>query len=89
MRVDDGQPRGRVDVEFLADGSAIVVWLELTEPDAEIRARRITLDGTVGSSWLVSSTSEARASGFPRMVRVGDELLFAWTLTGEKGGGGD
>ncbi len=88
VRVDDGQPRGRVDVELLADGSAIVVWLELTEPDAEIRARRITPDGMVGSSWLVSSTSEARASGFPRMVRVGDDLLFAWTLTGEAGGGG-
>ncbi len=86
VRVDDGRPRGRVDIELLADGSAIVVWLELTEPDAEIRARRISPDGTVGSSWLVSSTSEARGSGFPRMVRVGDELLFAWTLTGAEGG---
>ena len=85
IRVDDGKPLGRVDIELLADGSALVSWLQATER-AEIRARRVRRNGKVDPSWLVTETSEARASGFPRMARVGDEIVFAWTEVGEKGG---
>ena len=86
IRVDDGKPSGRVDIEFLDDGSAMVSWLEMTDDGAEIRARRVMVDGTTHDSWLVAETSSARGSGFPRMTRVGDELVFAWTLVGGEGG---
>jgi len=86
VRVDDGDPSGRVDVELLGDGSVIVSWLEKTDPDAEIRARRVTPGGGMDDSWLVAPTSAAHGSGFPRMTRVGNELLFAWTLVGPEGG---
>ncbi|HXV85745.1 MAG TPA: sialidase family protein, partial [Gemmatimonadales bacterium] len=85
IRVDDGKPMGRVDIELLADGSALVSWLEATE-SAEVRARRVRRDGQVDPSWLVAQTSEARASGFPRMARAGNEIVFAWTETGDNGG---
>ncbi|HEX9691384.1 MAG TPA: sialidase family protein [Gemmatimonadales bacterium] len=86
LRVDDGRPSGRVDIELLADGSAVVAWLELTDADAEVRARRVTRHGSMDPSWLVAPTQESRGSGFPRMTRVGDELLFAWRLVGPDGG---
>ena len=86
VRVDDGDPSGRVDIELLGDGSVIVSWLEKTDPDAEIRARRVIPDGGMDNSWLVAPTSAARRSGFPRMTRVGNELLFAWTMVGGEGG---
>ena len=86
IRVDDGKPSGRVDIEFLDDGSAMVSWLEMTDDGAEIRARRVMVDGTTHDSWLVAETSSARGSGFPRMTRVGDELVFVWTLVGGEGG---
>ena len=86
VRIDDGDPSGRVDIEYLDDGSVVVLWLEKTDPDAEIRARRVTPDGSMDESWLVAPTSAARGSGFPRMTRVGNELLFAWTLVGADGG---
>ena len=86
LGVDDGRPRGRVDIEFLPDGAAMVIWLELTEEGAEIRGRRVALSGAMDDSWPIAQTAEARASGFPRMARVGDELLFAWTLVGDDGG---
>ena len=86
LRVDDGRPRGRVDIEFLPDGAAMVIWLELTEEGAEIRGRRVVSSGVMDDSWPIAQTTEARASGFPRMARVGDELLFAWTLVGDDGG---
>jgi hypothetical protein len=27
----------------------------------------------------VAESSDARSSGFPRLLRVGNEVLFAWT----------
>ena len=88
VRIDDGDALGRVDVELLADGSALVTWLERTPKAAEVRARRVRMDGEWGGgdAWLVAQTSEARSSGFPRMVRSGDEIVFAWTLPGDDGG---
>jgi hypothetical protein len=83
--VDDGDPLGRVDVEYLADGTALVSWLERTEADAEIRVRRFAASGLAGASRVVAAASATRPSGFPRMVRHGSELLFTWTEPGEPG----
>jgi hypothetical protein len=86
IRIDDGDPLGRVDVELLPDGRAIVVWLERTETAAAIRARLVDAEEGAGQVLTVSQTRETRASGFPRLARVGDELLVAWRLVGEEGG---
>lgn len=79
VRVDDGKPIGRVDVELLGGGSALVTWLESARDQADVRARRVEASGRAARSWRVTETSDARSSGFPRLLRVGDELLFAWT----------
>ena len=86
LRVDEGVPLGRVDVERLDDGSAVVVWLEASEGPARVLARRVAPDGGAGPTLVVSETSGERASGFPRMARSGNELILAWTLPGEGGG---
>jgi hypothetical protein len=79
VRVDDGDPLGRVDIEILSDGSALVLWLEKNGTGAEIRGRHVLVSGKAGPSWTVTTTSQVRRSGFPRMVRTGDGLVFAWT----------
>lgn len=81
--IDDGDPIGRMDMAMLADGSALVSWVERTDNGAEIRVRRVTPDGTVDPSTLVAETSPQRASGFPQLVRSGDQLLMAWTEAGD------
>ncbi len=86
IRTDEGDPLGRVDALLLSEGSALLVWLERTERAAEVLARRVEADGTLGAAWRVAEISESRGSGFPRVVAAGDELLFAWTVTGEEGG---
>lgn len=86
VRIDDGAPLGRVDVEWLRSGVAVVSWLERTGTSAEIKLRLVRPHGAMGSSWTFAETSGARASGFPRMARVGDVLLVAWTEIGESGG---
>ncbi len=86
IRIDDGNPSGRVDVELLDDGSALVVWLEQMGEEAAIRARGVEASGALGAPWTVTSTSAARRSGFPRLTTTGDEVVFAWTLVGDDGG---
>lgn len=87
VRVDDGDPAGRVDIEILGGDAAVVVWLERDEGEtAEIRARRVTRAGAADPPWTVAVTRSSRGSGFPRMARAGNELVFAWTVLGEDGG---
>ena len=84
VRVDDGNPVGRVDVEFAADGRALVTWLErVGDQGAEVRLRSVSPDGASSPAIMVASSAAARTSGFPRVVRNGDELIFAWTQPGD------
>ena len=83
VRVDDGNPVGRVDVEILGDGSALVTWLESRPQGGEVLARRVRRSGQLGQPRVVARTSQERAAGFPRMVRIGDRLLFAWVDAAE------
>lgn len=80
VRVDDGDPAGRVDVVLLDDGSAVVSWLERVGGVGEIRIRRVTPDGRAGPATAVGRSTEERSSGFPRLVEIDDgTLLMAWT----------
>ncbi len=78
VRVDDGNPLGRVDAELLADGSALVGWIERLESGAEFRARRVWPDGRRDEAVSVASLAASRASGYPRIARSGDRIVFAW-----------
>jgi hypothetical protein len=82
IKVDDGSPLGRVEVAMLADGAALVVWVERTAKGAQIRARRINADGSRDQAIIVAESVAARASGFPQVVSSGDEIFFAWTEVG-------
>ena len=82
-RVDKGAPAGRVDTELLDDGSALVSWIERIGGDtASVLVRRVTSNGEAGEAMTIAQSSAARASGFPRMVRVGSDIVFAWTVPG-------
>lgn len=84
IRVDDGNPAGRVDVALDASGRALATWLERTEDGkAEVRLRAIAPDGGRSAAMVAAETSAARASGFPRMAISGGDIFLAWTGPGE------
>jgi hypothetical protein len=84
VQVDHGKPAGRVDVEFDNAGRALVSWLErVGEDGAEVRVRAVSPDGALSAPITVANSAAARASGFPRMVRAGNEVVFAWTQPGD------
>jgi hypothetical protein len=80
--LDEFSALGRVDVQLLGDGSAVATWIEFREGNAQFKARRVTPSGQRGTPIAVAGLTAGRSSGYPRMARFGDELVFAWTETG-------
>ncbi len=76
--VDDGNPLGRVATVLLPDGSALIGWIEQLQTGAEFRVRRVSPDGTRGSSMTIAALAAGRASGYPRIARAANRLVFAW-----------
>jgi hypothetical protein len=83
IRVDDAGSLGRVDVELLASGSAVASWIEFADERAQFRFRRVEASGMKSAATIVSGLAGSRASGYPRIARSGNEIVVAWTETGE------
>ncbi len=80
VRVDQGDPIGRVEILLDDLARPIVIWLERRAAgQADIMARRVGPDGQPGVPEVVARTSDARASGFPRAARHGDAIFIAYT----------
>jgi hypothetical protein len=82
-RVDDGKAMGRVDIVMLPDGSALVCWMAGDAESGANKVRRVTPDGKLGPVAVISESDISRASGFPRMARLGSTVHFAWTQFGK------
>ncbi len=86
VRVDDGNPAGRVDVVMLEDGAALVSWVENVGDRAEVRVRRVRQGGERGGARepavTIAQGTASRSSGFPRMAATKEALFFAWTVPG-------
>jgi hypothetical protein len=79
IALDDFSALGRVDVALLDDGSAMATWIEFQEGRAQFKMRRVDASGTKSPAMTVSNLAASRASGYPRLARSGNELVFAWT----------
>jgi len=79
IRIDDGNPIGRVDVVSRSSGAAVVSWVERTSQGAQVRVREVAANGTAAVPMNVSGTVGLGSGVFPRMVRSGDDIVVAWT----------
>ena len=79
MRVDDGQPVGRVDIEMLG-GATVMTWLERGEGgEGAVKIRQLSPSGGPSPSHQIAHTGSGRASGFPRMAVFGGDIYVTWT----------
>ena len=79
IRIDDGNPIGRVDVVSRSSGAAVVSWVERTSQGAQVRVREVAANGSAAAPMNVSGTFGLGSGVFPRMVRSGDDIVVAWT----------
>ena len=88
VRLDDGSSTGKVDLEMLDDGSAVATWVEFAGGRSQFRAKHVERSGAKSASVVIAGASGGRIGGVPRLARHGDQLVFAWTETPERGGQG-
>jgi hypothetical protein len=78
QRLDGGVTLGRVDVELLADGSALAGYIEQVDQRSQFRIRRVRGNGTADAPITVAGLESGRASGYPRIAVNGGEVTAAW-----------
>ena len=86
VQIDLGRPIGRLETVVLPDRSAVILWLEMKSEknSAGLYARRLFPNGHLSAPQLLTTTAQARSSGFPRAaLRLDGSLLIAYTQTGE------
>jgi len=79
IRVDAGNPAGRVEVLSLPSGDAIVSWIERTGQGSRLHLRRFDMNGNGAAPIDVSRTVGVRSGGFPKMVLSGNDIIVAWS----------
>jgi hypothetical protein len=83
LRIDDGQPMGRVDVAFVGEGAA-VSWQERRGDGLELRLRLVRAGGAEPSQRLPVAPT-AKPSGAAQLAAAAGQLLVAWTEQGADG----
>ena len=79
IRLDGGDPLGRVDLAMFEDGSVAVSWLEAGTEGAEVRVRHVSSAQAAGPASILGTTGKDRSSGFPRLERFEGALWATWT----------
>lgn len=84
LDIDELKPIGRTSVRWLTDKTAVVIWLTAMDKvtrKANIAARTMNLDGSLGKIKLLSEISPGRDSGVPQIAKTQTSALLAWTQT--------
>ena len=83
IRVDVGNPAGRLEVVSLATGEAVVSWIERSGEGPRLLVRRFSADGVGTAPIDVSRKNGVRSGGVPKMVISGNDIIIAWTDSSE------
>jgi hypothetical protein len=75
--VSTGSAYGYTSIAIDDAGGAYVSWLERNGDNAKLLVRHVGADGMAGPVTQVA-TGTRKSLGYPRIVRVGNELLIGW-----------
>ncbi|MEP0005004.1 MAG: hypothetical protein ABJ387_06980 [Balneola sp.] len=79
--LDNGNPLGRVDVEFISNNEVLVSWMERNMENrskAFFVAKRISTDGEIQKEFEFSLMESSRKSGFPQISSYKNSIIAAW-----------
>lgn len=83
IRVDNGNAIGRVDIVSLDTNHAAVLWMEPKGNETLIQLAKVSNSGKVNTPITIAKTLSERASGFPQLEKLGQNLYVSWTSLGE------
>jgi hypothetical protein len=83
VRVDNRSPLGRADVTWLADGRALVIWVESHDSTTSLWARAVSRSSKADTALLVTDLPAGSSGGMPKVIASGETVIVAWTETGE------
>ena len=72
-------PLGRVDLDFIDQRSVVVSWLSTNKGVGSINLRKIDMNGNMGEIVSLSNVSSSRATGFPQLERLKNDIFLSWT----------
>lgn len=78
VRVDAGNPEGRVAVRWIDGTHALVTWVERTE-DGNALFASWAKPGSAGEPAQIAAFRGGRSGSHPRLARAGDDLFLAWS----------
>ena len=79
IRIDAGNPEGRVDITWYNNNALAVCWLEAHDEYSTLVFRTVTKDGILSPIQDVVTLTGGRGVGYPQMEYLDDELWFLWT----------
>ena len=83
--IENKDPIGRVDLEMLPDGDALVSWVEWIDGNEIINICRASQEhGCKAQEQLVFNTSNSSLN-FPELERVNEDIYLVWTQPDENG----
>ncbi|EDM43955.1 BNR repeat, putative [unidentified eubacterium SCB49] len=80
ITINSNPTMGRVDLVMISKTEAVVTWMEDKGDDTLIQLLKVTKDGTKSNVITVSKTSSERASGFPKITVLKNNIMMAFTL---------
>ena len=79
QRIDLGGAVGQVDLLQLADGSALVSWVEITTDGEALLVCRATSASGCSGPVAITVNPAGRTIGFPRMAMADGKVYIAWS----------
>ncbi len=80
IQINTNPTIGRVDVKFINTDQVAVTNLEEIEGETYLILRIINTNGSIQTVKKITPYNESRASGFPRIAVLGNELFIAGTV---------
>ena len=79
IRIDNGNPIGRVDCIWLDSNRVLVSWMEMGEKSTNVIFSTVYIENHKGSSKIVTQILPGRSSGHPVISRYRQNIFLAWT----------
>ena len=79
IKVDNGNPIGRVDCIWLDSDRVLVSWMEMGEKSTNVIFSTVYIENHKGSSKIVTQILPGRSSGHPVISRYRQNIFLAWT----------